>query len=206
MVRLKVSRTKIAMRGRRSRKRILNAFESIRKDRRAGVCVKYDKSSNLTDITIAPCRVVEEIVPIDGDRLTSRIMFELDRSAMPDILAKDDNGCNKFIEQVWVPFRKSSVSRNVVLPSIYARDDYFYFELISCQGYSENVNGIKYRHDASIPYRNANMEKAKKFLMDYFAEQVEAESSKSAARILDEVSMDLSEELIARRTNVRAYA
>ncbi|MCQ2571006.1 MAG: hypothetical protein MJ154_02050 [Candidatus Saccharibacteria bacterium] len=189
-----VSRTKIAIAGNHSKDELAEKFESIRNGRRASIFVSHNIGS--TDVLIAPCELIEEIADVDGESLISRIMFKLDKTAVPNITETDSKGRNIFIENVWVPFRKDYLKRNVVLPSIYDRGDHICFELDSCQGYCEYERGIRYRHDADVSFRNANMVKAKEFLMQYFADQIATASTKSAAKVLDEISMDFSELLV----------
>lgn len=183
-----VSRTVIQVKGEIVDKKSLHeVFDEACDGRLASMHLNYNKKKDLTRILLSPCRVIEEFTQDEeGKQLNCRTLFAVDKSIMHDLI-KEYGDKDAFIERVWMPYKKSHTSDNIVLPSIIEGSDCFSFELLS----SDSCKGSKV---ATTAFRNRTMGATKRFFLELFAKKAEnAKKTKPSAGLLDELSIVIDE-------------
>lgn len=183
-----------------------DCFESKKGDFLITMKIYYDCSDDTTTIQLSPC-TFEDAWCEDANKhpLNYRASFSFSADALRDILQVDDIGQNLFIEKEWIPFRKEILEKSVVLPMFMVKKDrrQITFELLSVDQACEKADGRRRKVDRvksiSTKRRNEDMEKAKCFLLNRFAEHIEKESPRTnpTAHAMDILSVALVDKLVA---------
>jgi hypothetical protein len=115
---VKVSRTRIQKRGRIKDDELRKVFDDVCDGRRVSMIVEYDRKKNVTTVILSQCVITDEFIKdSQGEDVNWRSVFEVDKDVMSNLL-KEQWGEERFIEKVWMPFKKTRTKKNIVLPHI----------------------------------------------------------------------------------------
>lgn len=182
---VKVSRTRIQKRGRIKEDELRRVFDEVCDGHRVSMIVEYDRKKNVTTVILSPCVITDEFIKdSQGEDVNWRSVFEVDKDVMSNLL-KEQGGEERFIEKVWMPFKKTQTKKNIVLPHIQEEADCASFEILSNETY---FNGsVRF---ANTNFRNKTMRVTKHFFQEYFAEQLEGRkvAKTPTTKCLDELS------------------